>query len=274
MGSGRPSERSSVCSTYSEFSSSPSRGVRWPRSSSCGQVMYKRRTTRSLVVSGWRTRSEGSIVGVFCHSPGDVDYDNRSARVSCSLRFGVRVKQSRAAAALGRCRARDAAVTRPGGAPGPRDHGLHHRRQNRLPPLGDRQADVQADGSAARDPDLRLRRSRRSERRRILGIGGALTDASAETFAKLSAGEAAGDSRRLLRSATRASATRSGEPTSTAATSRPRSYTYVDEGDKALKSFSVDARQAIPHSVHQASDRDCRRKAHALRAARGARRRS
>ena len=40
--------------------------------------------------------------------------------------------------------------------------------------------------------------------------------------------------------ATKASGTRSGERTSTAATSRPRSYTYVDEGDKALKSFSVE----------------------------------
>ena len=36
--------------------------------------------------------------------------------------------------------------------------GLHHRRQNRSPPLGDRQADIQADGSAAGDPGLRLRR--------------------------------------------------------------------------------------------------------------------
>jgi len=73
----------------------------------------------------------------------------------------------------------------------------------------------------------------------ILGIGGALTDASAEVFAKLSPGkqqeflDAYFDPRKgigykLARTNIHSCDFSSG------------SYTYVDEGDKALKSFSVD----------------------------------
>ena len=81
----------------------------------------------------------------------------------------------------------------------------------------------------------------------ILGIGGALTDAAAETFAKLPAGKQEefinahfdprkGIGYRLARTSIHSCDFSSG------------SYTYVDEGDKELKSFSVahDRQYRIP----------------------------
>ena len=73
----------------------------------------------------------------------------------------------------------------------------------------------------------------------ILGIGGALTDASAETFAKLSAAkqqellEAYYDPRKGIGYRLARTNIHSCDFSSA-------SYTYVDEGDKALKSFNVE----------------------------------
>jgi glucosylceramidase len=73
----------------------------------------------------------------------------------------------------------------------------------------------------------------------ILGIGGALTDASAEVFAKLPAAkqqeflEAHFDPRKGIGYRLARTSIHSCDFSSA-------SYTYVDEGDKALKSFSID----------------------------------
>ena len=81
----------------------------------------------------------------------------------------------------------------------------------------------------------------------VLGIGGAITDASAETFAKLSPEKQAeflrayydpkdGIGYSILRTTIHSSDFSSG------------SYTYIKEGDKALKSFSIehDRKYRIP----------------------------
>ncbi|HEX8849726.1 MAG TPA: glycoside hydrolase family 30 protein [Gemmatimonadaceae bacterium] len=81
----------------------------------------------------------------------------------------------------------------------------------------------------------------------ILGIGGALTDASAETFAKLPA-----DRQRELLDAyytrDRGIGYTLGRTTIHSCDFSSASYTYVDEGDTALKSFSVahDRQYRIP----------------------------
>ena len=85
----------------------------------------------------------------------------------------------------------------------------------------------------------------------ILGIGGALTDASAETFAKLPPAKQQefldayfdrdkGIGYTLARTNIHSCDFSSG------------SYTYVDEGDKELRVVQRRARQAVSHSVHQA----------------------
>ena len=63
---------------------------------------------------------------------------------------------------------------------------------------------------------------------------------------------------------TKASATRLDEPTSTAATSRAGSYTYVGEGDKELKSFSVDHDKQFRIPFIKRAMAAARRNAHAL----------
>ncbi|HET9004806.1 MAG TPA: hypothetical protein VFN39_12450, partial [Gemmatimonadaceae bacterium] len=72
----------------------------------------------------------------------------------------------------------------------------------------------------------------------ILGIGGALTDASAETYAKLPA-----DKQRELMDAyyhpAKGIAYTLGRTNIHSCDFSSASYTYVDEGDAALKSFSV-----------------------------------
>ena len=73
----------------------------------------------------------------------------------------------------------------------------------------------------------------------ILGIGGALTDASAEVFAKLSAAK----QRELLDAyfdPAKGIAYTIGRTNIHSCDFSSASYTYVDEGDKALKSFSVE----------------------------------
>lgn len=81
----------------------------------------------------------------------------------------------------------------------------------------------------------------------ILGIGGALTDASAETYAKLPA-----DKQRELMDAyyhpTKGIAYTLGRTSIHSCDFSSASYTYVDEGDAALKSFSVahDRQYRIP----------------------------
>ena len=73
----------------------------------------------------------------------------------------------------------------------------------------------------------------------ILGIGGALTDASAETFAKLPPAK----QRELLDAyfnPDKGIGYTLGRTNIHSCDFSIRSYTYVDEGDKALKSFSVD----------------------------------
>src|SRR5256714_11881980 len=72
----------------------------------------------------------------------------------------------------------------------------------------------------------------------ILGIGGALTDASAETFAMLPAGK----QREFLDAyfdANKGIGYTMGRTHIHSCDFSSASYTYVDEGDKALKSFSV-----------------------------------
>src|SRR5689334_8012252 len=81
----------------------------------------------------------------------------------------------------------------------------------------------------------------------ILGIGGALTDASAETYAKLPA-----DKQREIMDAyfhpTKGIAYTLGRTTIHSCDFSSASYTYVEEGDAALKSFSVahDRQYRIP----------------------------
>src|SRR6266550_3473350 len=88
-----------------------------------------------------------------------IDYENRSPWFPGSVVFGTGVGEGKAVAISGGTTGRDSGTARARANLGDGSNGLHHRRQNQLPPVCNRQADLQADGSAPRDPDLRLRRS-------------------------------------------------------------------------------------------------------------------
>jgi glucosylceramidase len=98
----------------------------------------------------------------------------------------------------------------------------------------------------------------------FLGIGGALTDASAETFAKLPKqkqrefidahfDEQRGIGYKLARTNIHSCDFSSG------------SYTYVDEGDKELKSFSVAHDKQYRIAIHQKNSRSHKGSAQHLR---------
>ena len=93
----------------------------------------------------------------------------------------------------------------------------------------------------------------------FLGIGGAITDASAEVFAKLPKDKQQefldayyskdkGIGYTLMRTNIHSCDFSSG------------SYTFVEEGDKELKNFQHRPRQEIQIAIDQKSNRNCRRK--------------
>ena len=98
----------------------------------------------------------------------------------------------------------------------------------------------------------------------IVGIGGALTDASAETFDKLPPAK----QREILHAyfdPDQGIGYTLGRTHIHSCDFSSDSYTYVDDGDKELASLQRRTRQEISHSIHQASAGDCRQELHALR---------
>ena len=94
----------------------------------------------------------------------------------------------------------------------------------------------------------------------FLGIGGALTDARAETFAKMPAAKQQEIIDAYFDARTKVSAIHWRGPTIHSCDFSSASYTYVAEGDKELKSFSVNHDKQFRIAFNQKSDRSGRRK--------------